>query len=46
MKKENKYEAIEMLDLEDKVEEIIDIFIDRLFETNKTVVVIVNKEFA
>lgn len=46
MKKENKYEAIEMLDLEDKFEDIIDIFIDRLFKTNKTVGVIVNKEFA
>ena len=46
MKKENKYEAIEMLDLEDKVEDIIDIFIDRIFKTDKTVGLIVNKEFA
>ena len=45
-RKENKYEAIEMLDLEDKVEEIIDIFISRLYHTDKTVGVIVNKEFA
>lgn len=45
-RKENKYEAIDMLDLEDKVEEIIDIFISRLYHTDKTVGVIVNKEFA
>ena len=45
-KKTNKYENIEMLDLEDKVEEIIDIYISRLYHTDKTVGVIVNKEFA
>lgn len=44
--KKNKYEAIEMLDLEDKVEDIIDIFINRLYHTDKTVGIVVNKEFA
>ena len=46
MKKENKYEAIEMLDLEDKVEDIVDIFIDKIFETDKTVGLIANREIA
>lgn len=44
--KKNKYEAIEMLDLEDKVEDIIDIFINRIFETDKTVGLIANREIA
>ena len=34
-----------MLDLEDKVEDIKDIYIDRLFSTDKTVGIIANKEF-
>lgn len=45
-RKENKYEAIDMLDLNDKVEDIIDIYISRIYHTNKTVGIIVNKEFA
>lgn len=43
-KKENKYENIEMLDLENKVEDIEDIYIDCLFNTDKTVGLIANKE--
>ena len=46
MKKENKYEDIQMIDLEDKVEDIIDIFINRIFETDKTVGLIANREIA
>lgn len=44
--KKNKYEDIEMLDLEDKVEDILDIYINRLYHTDKTVGIVVNKEFA
>ncbi len=46
MKKENKYETIEMLDLEDKAEDIVDIFIDKILETDKTVGLIANREIA
>ena len=42
----NKYEDIEMLDLEDKVDDILDIYIDVLYHTSKTVGVIANKEIA
>lgn len=42
----NKYENIKMLDLEDKVDNIISIYINRLYHTDKTVGVIVNKEIA
>ena len=45
-RKKNKYEAIDMLDLNDKVEDIIDIYISRIYHTDKTVGIIVNKEFA
>lgn len=45
-RKENKYEAIDMLDLNDKVEDIIDIYISCIYHTDKTVGIIVNKEFA
>ena len=45
-KKENKYEDIEMLDLEDKVKDIINIYISRLYHTDKTVGIVVNKETA
>lgn len=45
-RKENKYEAIDMLDLNDKVEDIIDIYISRIYHTDKTVGIIINKEFA
>ena len=46
MKKKNKYENIQMIDLEDKVDDIISIYINRLYHTDKTVGVIVNKEIA
>lgn len=42
----NKYEDIKILDLEDKVEDILDIYINRLYHTDKTVGVVVNKEIA
>lgn len=42
----NKYENIKMLDLEDKVDDIVEIYINRLYNTDKTVGVIVNKEIA
>lgn len=42
----NKYEDIEMIDLEDKVDDIISIYINRLYHTDKTVGIIVNKEIA
>lgn len=42
----NKYEDIEMIDLENKAEDITDIFINRLYHTDKTVGVVVNKEIA
>nr|DAQ90234.1 MAG TPA: hypothetical protein [Bacteriophage sp.] len=35
-----------MLDLEDKIEDIIEIYIDHLFNTDKTIGLVVNKEFA
>lgn len=44
--KKNKYENIQMIDLEDKVDDIISIYINRLYHTDKTVGVIVNKEIA
>lgn len=44
--KENKYEDIQMIDLEDKVDDIIEIYINRLYNTDKTVGVVVNKEIA
>lgn len=44
--KKNKYENIQMIDLEDKVDDIISIYINRLHHTDKTVGVIVNKEIA
>lgn len=42
----NKYEDIQMIDLEDKVDDILDIFINRLYHTDKTVGIVVNKEIA
>ena len=42
----NKYKNIKMLDLEDKVDDIVEIYINRLYNTDKTVGVIVNKEIA
>lgn len=42
----NKYEDIQMIDLDDKVDDIISIYINRLYHTDKTVGVIVNKEIA
>lgn len=44
--KKNKYEDIQTIDLEDKVDDIISIYINRLYHTDKTVGVIVNKEIA
>lgn len=44
--KKNKYEDIQMIDLEDKVDDIISIYINKLYHTDKTVGVIVNKEIA
>ena len=44
--KKNKYENIQMIDLEDKVDDIIEIYINRLYNTDKTVGIIVNKEIA
>ena len=35
-----------MIDLENKVEDIVDIYIEKLYNTDKTVGVVVNKEFA
>ena len=35
-----------MIDLEDKVEDILDIYINRLYHTDKTVGIVVNKEIA
>lgn len=35
-----------MIDLEDKVEDIVEIYINRLYHTDKTVGVVVNKELA
>lgn len=42
----NKYENIKMLDLDDKVDDIVEIYINRLYNTDKTVGVVVNKEIA
>ena len=42
----NKYENIKMLDLDDKVQDIVEIYINRLYNTDKTVGAIVNKEIA
>lgn len=44
--RKNKYEDIQMIDLEDKVDDIVEIYINRLYNTDKTVGVIVNKELA
>ena len=44
--KKNKYEDIQMIDLEDKVDDILDIYINRLYHTDKTVGIVVNKEIA
>lgn len=44
--KKNKYEDIQMIDLEDKVDDVLDIFINRLHHTDKTVGIAVNKEIA
>lgn len=44
--KKNKYEDIQMIDLEDKVDDIISIYINKLYHTDKTVGVVVNKEIA
>ena len=44
--KKNKYENIQMIDLEDKVDDIVEIYINKLYHTDKTVGVIVNKEIA
>ena len=44
--KKNKYVDIQMIDLENKVDDIISIYINRLYHTDKTVGVIVNKEIA
>ena len=44
--KKNKYENIKMIDLEDKVDDIVEIYINRLYNTDKTVGIIVNKEIA
>lgn len=44
--KKNKYEDIQMIDLEDKVDDIISIYINRLCHTDKTVGVVANKEIA
>lgn len=44
--KKNKYEDIQMIDLEDKVDDIVEIYINRLYHTDKTVGAVVNKEIA
>lgn len=44
--RKNKYEDIQMIDLKDKVEDIVEIYINRLYHTDKTVGVVVNKELA
>lgn len=44
--KKNNYKDIQMIDLEDKVDDIISIYINRLYHTDKTVGVVVNKEIA
>lgn len=42
----NKYENIQMIDLADKVDDIVKIYINRLYHTDKTVGAVVNKEIA
>ena len=44
--KRNKYEDIQMIDLENKVDDIVKIYINRLYHTDKTVGAVVNKEIA
>lgn len=44
--KKNKYEDIQMINLENKVEDIADIYINRLYHTDKTVGIVANKEIA
>lgn len=44
--KRNKYEDIQIITLDDKVEDIIEIYINRLYHTDKTVGVVVNKDIA
>ena len=44
--KKNKYEYIQIIDLEDKVDDILDIYINRLYHTDKTIGIVVNKEIA
>ena len=44
--RKNKYEDIQILDLDDKVDDIVEIYINRLYNTDKTVGVVVNKEIA
>ena len=44
--RKNKYEDIQMIDLEDKVDDIVEIYINRLYSTDKTVGVVANKELA
>lgn len=45
MKKKNKYEDIKMIDLDDKAE-ISDIYIEHLYNTDKTVGLVAGKELA
>lgn len=45
MKKHTKYEDMDIINV-DEYEDIVDVFLDRLFSTEKTVGIIVNKEFA
>lgn len=44
--KKNKYEDIQIITLNDKVDDILAIYINRLYHTDKAVGVIVNKEIA
>ena len=44
--RKNKYEDIQMIDLEDKIDDIVEIYINRLYNTDKTIGVVVNKELA
>ena len=45
MKKHTKYEDMDIINV-DEYEDIIDVFLDRLFDTKKTVGIVVSKEFA
>ena len=45
MKKHTKYEDMDIINV-DEYEDIIDIFLDRVINTEKTVGIVVNKEFA